>query len=644
MIKVCITLCGFLLAITAAAQTSEAREQLDSVTIVTKRPTARKNTGKVTSSITQEMLSSNPGKTVAQWINEVSGIEINGSSGNEGQNIGYFVRGGRNTQVLILVDGVALSDPSQIANDYDLRLLPLSAIDRIEIIKGASSVLYGSGAATAVISITTRKTSEAPVAATFTSSYGTNSAAEDDDSDSTIEAFTNHVAFHGTLRKFFYRADFGNRYTNGLSAVAAPAGEPPFESDRFNRINGRFNLGYQFSENVKMSQFFSFDKFKAGFDDFSYEDANHLSVTEQLRTGGNFEWKYSNGIYVFNDTYTWVERAITSGFPARYDSKAYNLDNYVNHKFSEHLSVMVGFGYQYSAFNAFTIPFGGTTFIEDVNEDNAKFNGFDPYVNFVYSAPFGLNLSAGMRLNTHSSYEPHLVYQINPSYGFRFGKGTMKLLGSYSTAFITPSLYQVFDPLYGNNTLLPEENATIEGGFEFTSEKEIRISAIYFRRNEKNYIDFILADQDQFEYQYRNTDEVFETGGVEVEISKRFFELLRFSANYTFTQADAQFALRIPKHKINGNVSYQINDRSTISAQYRWTDDREDSYFDPVTFENTRVVLGAYNVLDLNASTNIGEHLTLFAALTNVLNTEYEELYRYQTLGRNLNIGFTLRF
>ncbi|MCW8980109.1 MAG: TonB-dependent receptor plug domain-containing protein, partial [Altibacter sp.] len=160
MIKVCITLCGFLLAITAAAQTSETREQLDSVTIVTKRPTARKNTGKVTSSITQEMLSSNPGKTVAQWINEVSGIEINGSSGNEGQNLGYFVRGGRNRQVLILVDGVALSDPSQIANDYDLRLLPSSAIERIEIIKGASSVLYGSGAATAVISITTRKMSE----------------------------------------------------------------------------------------------------------------------------------------------------------------------------------------------------------------------------------------------------------------------------------------------------------------------------------------------------------------------------------------------------------------------------------------------------------------------------------------------------
>ncbi len=393
-----------------------------------------------------------------------------------------------------------------------------------------------------------------------------------------------------------------------------------------------------------MSQFFSFDKFKAGFDDFSYQDANHQSVTEQLRTGGHFEWKYNKGIYVFNDTYTWIDRAITSGFPARYESKAYTLDNYVNQKVTKSLSVLLGFGYQYSAFSAFIIPFGTTTFVEDVNEDTAKFNGFDPYLNIVYSAPFGLNVNAGMRLNTHSTYDPHLVYQINPSYGFRFGKGTMKLLGSYSTAFITPSLFQVFDPRYGNSALLPEENATIEGGFEYTSEKELRISTVYFRRSEKNFIDFILVDPDQFEYQYRNTDETFETSGLEIEISKGFFKSLQFSANYTFTQADEQFVLRIPKHKLNGNLSYQLNDRTTVSAHYRWTGDRTDSYFDPMTFENTQVILEAYNVLDINASTSIGNHLTLFASLTNILNSEYEELYRYQTLGRNLHVGFTLRF
>jgi len=207
--KLFLVLCLCVTSILSAQETKKV-EQLDSVFIDTKILMSRKNSGKIVISITSEELQRSSGKSVAEIINQVSGIEINGSRSNDGQNLGYFVRGGRNRQVIIMVDGVQLNDPSTISNDFDLRLLSASNIEKIEIIKGASSVLYGSGASTAVISITTKKVSEKNISASFITTIGTNRAA--DDTDNNLAAITNSVHASGTLQRFFYKLAFSNRF------------------------------------------------------------------------------------------------------------------------------------------------------------------------------------------------------------------------------------------------------------------------------------------------------------------------------------------------------------------------------------------------------------------------------------------------
>ncbi len=644
MKKQVLALLCFCVAGFTVAQENENIEQLDSVTVITKVPLAKKNSGKVIAKITAETLENSKGKSVAQLVNEVSGIEINGSRSNDGQNLGYYVRGGRNRQVVIMVDGVQLNDPSQIANDYDLRLIPTSSIESIEIIKGASSVMYGSGASTAVISITTKKASEKPIAATFTSTLGTNSPAEEDNIARAIEEFTNFVSVNGTLNKFFYNASFSNRFVDGLSAIAAPEGEERFDEDVFNRWNGRINLGYKISKRIKISQFFSFDRFEADYDDFGYIDAANRSISKQLKRGGHFEWKYNKGTFVFNDSQTWIEREFESSFPTKYDSKSHTLDAYLNHNFTKKISVLLGVNFNSSSFNSFTIPFGENDFVEAVNEDTAKFNYVDPYINLVYISDFGLNINAGARMNIHSVYDSHLVYNINPSYVFDFGKNTLKVLGSYSTAYITPSLFQLYDPLYGNEALQPEENTTIEGGLAFSSEDNFSISALYFTRNEENFVDFVTVDPDLFVFQYQNISDTFDASGVEVEISKKFGKKVNITANYTNTQADERFTMRIPEHKANASIGYQINSKSFVGVNYQYNSEREDSFFNPETFESEAITLDSYGLLDISASTKILKSLTLFASVNNLLNEEYEELYRYQTRGRNIRGGFTLEF
>ena len=155
-------------------------ETLDEVVIIdSKFELPRENSGKVVAKISSEELEKSQGQTLPEVINRISGIEIGGTRGNEGQNLGYYVRGGRNRQVVILVDGIQVNDPSSIANDFDLRLLPLSQIASVEIRKGASSTLYVSGAGAAVISIKTKEPSSEKLAFQWQSSLGTNQSQED---------------------------------------------------------------------------------------------------------------------------------------------------------------------------------------------------------------------------------------------------------------------------------------------------------------------------------------------------------------------------------------------------------------------------------------------------------------------------------
>ena len=142
-------------------QDSITTKELDEVVVTDSRfQLKRENSGKVITKITSKDLEKLQGQSIAEIIGRTAGIEVNGVRSNAGQNLNYFIRGGRNRQVLVMIDGIQVTDASQIANDYDLRLLNADQVESIEILKGASSTLYGTGAATAVINIKLKEASK----------------------------------------------------------------------------------------------------------------------------------------------------------------------------------------------------------------------------------------------------------------------------------------------------------------------------------------------------------------------------------------------------------------------------------------------------------------------------------------------------
>ncbi|WP_223034997.1 TonB-dependent receptor plug domain-containing protein [Hanstruepera marina] len=611
-------------------------ERLEEVVITDSRfELNREQSGKVITRITRQDIENLKGQSVAEIINNTVGIEINGVKSNAGQNLSYYVRGGRNRQVLVLIDGIALTDPSQIANDYDLRLLNVNQVESIEVLKGASSTLYGSGAATAVININLKESAKKPFEVSLRSIIGTNQSQDND--NYAIKNFNNAVTFNGTLNKFSYLASFGNQFTNGLSAVEN--GEEP---DAFNSYNGLLKLGYNFSDAFIFKAYGSFDKFKADFDDgFLFQDADNQSISEQFRIGISPEFKYNNGSITLNAVYNDVIRTIESSFPSKFYANSFVADLFNKYNFSETFYTVVGLNAQQNEMESFVIPFGSNELEQSINPDEATFTIVDPYLNMVYISEFGLNVNAGLRLNNHSEYGSHVVYNINPSYRKDFNFGYLKLLASYSTAYITPSLYQLFEPAYGNKELQPEENATIEGGLEVSFGDKAIVSVVYFNRKETNFIDFI--DLGNFVYQYKNVEDEFTASGLEFTANYNITKALSLNANVTYTKVPEDLDLRIPELKINGQLNYRLGKATLFSLAYQYNDDRNDMVYNSMTFENDTVVLESYNLLDFYVSHSILDNkLTIFANLDNVFNEDYQELYGYSTLGRNISLGLNL--
>jgi Outer membrane cobalamin receptor protein len=589
--------------------------QLDEVVVSdSKFELKRENSGKTVIKITAQELERNQGKTVAEIINTKSGIEITGSRGRDGDVLGVYARGGRGRQVLIIIDGVRVSDPSSFSQEYDLRLLSPSNIESIEIIKGAASTLYGTNAATAVINITTKKSSKEKIAGNFQSSVGTNQTADDQNYD--LGSISNAVNVNGTLNKFKYAVDFSNRYKSGLSAAVTPDNE----EDIYSHYSTNVRLGYEISKDFEVSVYGNQTKFSNEYD-ASYADAPNIGKSEQERVGLSSKFGYSNGSIHLNAAYTNYE---------------------TNSKDTYGESTTEGINWVLDLYNKYT--FGkqwhtilGVNFIQDeaVFAENAEFTIIDPYANVVYVSDFGLNLNMGGRLNNHSEYGNHLVYNVNPSFVFPTHKGYVKVLGSYATSYITPNLTQLFGAFGGNPDLEPEENRTIEGGLEVKLNNKLRFSTVYFDRNEQNTIGYDVN------YTSINLADEINANGVEVEAIWLPFGSFSVNVNYTFTERKGDSAIRIPRHKANLFLGYDLNENTNLSLIYAYTGERLDTDF--MTFNN--VSLDAFSLVNFYVGHElISNKLNIFLNAENLLNEKFTEIVGYTTRGRNFRIGMNLNF
>lgn len=574
----------------------------------------RVNSGKTVIKISSEELERNQGKSIAEIINTKSGIEMAGSRGREGAILGVYARGGRGRQVLVLIDGVRVTDPSSFSQEYDLRLLSAANIESIEIIKGAASTLYGANAATAVINITTKSASEKKATLNVRTSRGTNQSAKDQNYN--LSSAYNGLNLGGTLDKLTYQIGFSNRFSEGLSALITPENQ----EDVFSTFGTDVKIGYRFSDAFKISIYGNQTKLKTDYDEsFGMIDAPYQFKSEQKRAGLSSEFGYDKGSLHLNLAYADYDSENISAFPSEFKGENYAVDLYNKLNLNNTFYTVVGLNY-----------------IKDQTEytTTKEFTILDPYANVVYVSDYGLNLNVGGRLNNHSEYGNHFVYSVNPSYTFKIEAGYLKMLGSYATSYITPSLTQLFGNFGANPELGPEENRTLEGGLEYAPNENLRLSSVYFDRKEENAVIY-----DNLTQGYTNATSSISAQGLEFELNWKPLNSIRLSGNYTFTQRKGDAAIRIPKHKINALLGYDFSMRTRASVNYSYTGARSDTDFS--VFEN--VELPTFSLVDLYFGHELlPGKFTLFIGISNLFNEEYTEIIGFTTRGRNVRAGINL--
>ncbi len=591
-------------------------QELDEVVVSDSRfRLKRENSGKTVIKISPEELVNNQGKTVAEIINTKSGIEINGSRSRQGEVMGVFARGGRGRQVLILIDGVRVSDPSSFSQEYDLRLLATSQVESIEIIKGASSTLYGMSAATAVINITSKKASNKKISGDFQSSIGTNQSSSEQNYN--IADFSNSALVSGSLDSFTYSLGFSNVYTNGLSSIITETNE----EDPFSRYNIDLNLGYKFNDKINLTIYANQTNLNSAYDEsFGLVDAPYTFLTEQKRLGISSKWKYKKGDLNLNGSFTNYKSDNKSAFPSMFEGNNYVIDLFSRYTFEDRIYAILGVNYNLDRAE-----------VEGIQE----FSLIDPYANLVYVSPFGLNLNAGLRLNIHSEYGSQIVYNFNPSYSIALDDGYLKFMGSYATSYITPSLSQLFGMFGANPQLEPETNRTAEGGLEYKATEKLRLSALYFNRKEENFVFF-----DNSLFQYFNAPNTINVQGLEVQLNWAPIVNMNLIANYTFTERKGDNAIRIPKHSFNAALSYSISKKTFTSLTYAYTGKRLDTDFN--TFDDE--VLDPFSTFGIYLSHEVmSNKLKFFLNIDNIFNTNFTEVIGFTTRGRNLRLGLNLK-
>ena len=620
---------------------NEQVEKLDEIVVTaTKFNLKKENSGKVITKITQKQLKNNAGKTVIEILNTVAGIDVRGVNANASEPRSINIRGGRSRQVLVLIDGVPVTDQSAINQEFDLRLLAVSQIESIEILKGASSTLYGSGAATAVINIVLKSASEDSISGSFETSLGTNNTAKT--SESNLSDRNHNLNLNGTLGSFNYLGAFSITGVDGMSSSKSNS-TSIFENDPYYSKNGLFKLGYKINEKLSIDTFLNYDEFDYDFDAGAFSDSDvNAGNQEQLRVGIKPKYKYNNAeVYVLASVNV-IERnfkqfnSFSNTLDAyQFKGRSLYLDFAHKYEFSSKFQLITGLNYQEHS-NHSTTPFA------TIDKEIANFNTIDPYASFVYISEQGLSLNFGGRYNIHNVYGNEFVYDGNAAYNFHIkNDNSIKVFASYSTAFIAPSLYQLYDGFSGNINLNPESNKTIEAGFEYRFKDWFSLDAVYFKRTET---DAIVYDNLTYKYQNGSSD----ANGFEVNSKISPSNILTLITSYTHVNKNEleDFNDYIPKHKLVSTLEVEPFKNSFFSLTYRNVGDR--TIFDRYGSFGTAgsdVILPKYQVIDFMTNYKLLEDtITFFGAITNVLDEDYDDILGFSTRGRNYKIGVRFQF
>lgn len=617
-----------------------------------KYPNKTSLTGKVVTIITAEQLEKSGGKDLSQLLTEQAGIFISGANSNAGKDKSVYLRGAGVEHTLITIDGIPVYDPSGIGSNFDIRNLPLVNIERIEILKGSQSTLYGSDAIAGVINIITKKSSTKSIGGNALISYGSNE---------TIRA---NAGINGKSGMIDYNAAFSFHNTKGINETIDINNTIPTDKDGFQQTGIQLGLGIRPSDKIYIQPFFRFSNIKGDIDqgaftdelDYTYKQKSwQAGVRNEFSIGKsklNILYNYNTINRLYTDDSVKSRNGFDTWSQGSYTGSEHFADAYIHIPLTSQVKFTGGVDYRSSVSDQSysSVGFFGP-YSSEYAKDSLHQNQLGIYAAMNWNSTSDFNLELGSRVNFHSEFGSNAVFNINPSY---FINKKIKLFANISSAYRTPSLYQLFSE-YGNTSLKPEAGMTTELGLQyFSATNKFTSRAVAFSRNVKDVI-FFYFNSSTFQSQYINQDKQ-KDNGFELEISYNINKGTRIKAFYTYVTGEITTLkngkdttynnlLRRPKSSIGINVGSQLCKKIYIGTNLMSVGKRKDAYFDNNTFSTVYTTLKSYMLWDIYTEYALLKNkMKLFADLRNITNSKYTEISGFNTLSFNGNGGIRFTF
>ena len=600
------------LATPAAAQDAFAIDEI--VVSANLGDTEASRTGTSVSVLTEEEIEKTGETRLTDILARLPGVAIT-ANGPLGGIAGMTVRGLGRNYLQVLVDGIEVSDPSAPQVQYDFGRLTSFGLQRVELLRGAQSAVYGSRAVGGVLSLETylpadtgteqRATLEAGSHNTVAGSYsfGTRgatgaiglslshihtdgfSAANEDDGNTEADGFeATRVSVRG-------EATVGNGVDLSVSAFVEDSTGDYDEGPGVGGDGTTDDVSESLSRGLRLA---------AGFDAFGLEQEISLSGFRIDRTlsgsngFGDFRFDYAGE----RDSLRWIAaRDLGAGrvtFGADTTRESYSND------------------------------FGGGAAGSEVTTVGL-------FAEYDLAIGEDINVTASLRHDDHSAFGDYLTGRVAAVW--RLAPETT-LRGSFGTGFRAPSGYELADPFAGNPNLTPEESRSVELGIERHFGEDFSIGATVFDIETENLIDYSFAT-----FAYVQVPGTTRRRGLEVEGSARLSDRLGLTAAYTLTDASnpdgvsttsGAWAQAFGRHQLALGLDAELSDRLSASLGLLHVADRP--------------TLPDYTLANATFTYDLGNTAEAYLRLENLTDEDYELVDGYGTSGRAVYVGLRSRF
>ncbi|MCV6547159.1 MAG: TonB-dependent receptor [Cohaesibacter sp.] len=632
---------SLLASVAVRAEDHKSDIMLEPIVISAGRlPVEAAKVGRSHSILSGETLEKHQTRYVADALREVPGLSVS-RTGSFGGLTQIRMRGSEGNHVLVLIDGIEVSETSQ--GEYDFGSLQVADIERIEVLRGPQSALYGSNAMAGVIHIITKDGRREGREVTARTEYG---------SDNTMLA---SLAARGGGETFDLAVSGSFRKTDGFNISDFGTEK---DGDRNVTLNGKFN--WDLSDQVA---------FHASM---RHVDRNSDTDNQDFR----FPAQPTQGLVIDTASYTKTkEFYVGTGLDvALFDDQLLQTSRF---EYSEVKREGMGSskygnsGERFHASHQASLSFDTPSFANAKHRVTTAFEWeHETYTNdfpfassqiptqtrdlFGYVAEYrgefweSLFVGGALRFDQNDKFEDAVTY--NADIAYLIDRTNTRFHASIGSGVTNPTFSEQFgytpDRFIGNPNLKPEENFGWDIGIEQSFfDERAKIDVTYFNERLKNEI--FTRYTPTFMSSPQNMDGTSKRQGIEIAANAQVSDALSVRGSYTYLLSEEATGLkevRRPKHSASMGVNWSFWDgKANLFADAIYRGSVEDNEFVNAT-PRRRTTLDDYVLINAGGDYQLTDTVKAFARVENLLDTKYEEVFGFNTQGRAFFAGFEAKF